>query len=153
MAIVELSEKPTLVFIPGAWHPPAVFEKVITLLKGLGYPCMALHLPSVGGKLTTTMTDDTAHIQKAITPLVEEGKDVVLITHSYSGIPGTESVKGLAKKDRQAAGQQGGVIAMVYLTAFLILPGQSLASFLGCMPDWITFDVSILLSRTSEHLF
>jgi pimeloyl-ACP methyl ester carboxylesterase len=145
------AEKPTLVFIPGAWHGPEAFETVISQLKGHGYPVTALHLPSVGGDLSTTMTDDAAYIQKAVSPLVEDGKEVVLVMHSYGGVPGTESVKGLSKKEREAAGKEGGVASLVYLTSFLLVPGLSLAAFLNNqMPPWITFDVSYPIPSESS---
>ncbi|KAL1967164.1 hypothetical protein VTN77DRAFT_3455 [Rasamsonia byssochlamydoides] len=154
MAIVtETSQKPTLVFLPGAWHTPECFEKVMAQLKALGYPTTTTQLPSVGGKVSTTMTDDAAHINKFLSQLVDDGKDVVLIMHSYSGIPGTESVKGLAKKDRQAAGLPGGIVALVYIAAFLLPQGQSLVSFLGSMPDWVIFDGDRLTVETGPAVF
>lgn len=137
--------KPTLVFIPGAWHTPEYFSDVIEPLKMSGYECHPLRLPSVGGDDTKTAADDATHIRSTTLPLVEAGKQVVLIMHSYGGIPGTESVKGgLAKIDREAVGKQGGVIGLVYLTSFLIDEQQSLNTTLKSMPDWIKPEVSPL---------
>jgi len=137
------SEKPTLVFIPGAWHTPEYFEGVISQLKAHGYPVRALRMPSVGGDDTSTMADDAAYIQKTTSALAAEGKEIILVMHSYGGIPGTQSAKGLLQKERAAEGQRGGIIGLVYLAAFLLPAGQSLASFLGSMPDWVKYNVSI----------
>lgn len=136
------SAKPVLVFIPGAWHTPECFTDVINKLKAYGYEAHALHLPSVGGADTTTAIDDTIFIQNITASLAEEGKDILIIMHSYGGIPGTESAKGLIKKERESAGKKGGVVGLVYLTAFLVAEGQSLGSFLEDTPDWVTFEVS-----------
>ena len=136
------AEKPTVVLIHGAFHGPDCWDLVIAQLKEYQYPFQTVKLPSTGGSLTTTVADDAAHIQKTTSKLVASGKDVILVLHSYSGIPGTESAKGLLKKDREAQHKAGGIISLVYLTAFLLPPGDSVASFLGGMPPWIVFDVS-----------
>ncbi|KZF23477.1 alpha/beta-hydrolase [Xylona heveae TC161] len=137
----ENSEKPTLVFIPGAWHTPEYYSNVISQLKASGFPAVALQLPSVGGNDAVTMTDDASFIQQTTTTLVEEGKDVVLIMHSYGGIPGTESVKGLSKKERNSHGKKGGISSLVYLSAFMIPTGKSLVDMIGgVFPDFLHLD-------------
>jgi hypothetical protein len=47
---------------------------------------------------------------------------------NHSGIPVIESIKGFAQKDLAAQGGKGGVIGLVYITAFLIAAGGSVAS-------------------------
>jgi hypothetical protein len=69
--------------------------------------------------------------------------------HSYGSIPGTESVKGRTRKDVAVQDRKGGVVALVYVAAFIISAGQSIDSWL---PDGaasiMTFDVS-----WARHLF
>lgn len=142
-------EKPTLVFIPGAWHTADYYEGVIAQLKEHGYEVHALRLPSVGGDETTTVADDAAYIQKTTSALAAEGKEILLVMHSYGGIPGTESAKGLLQKDRAAEGQKGGIVGLVYLTAFLLPEGLSMWQFLGGMPDWVVYNVSVTVRRDS----
>ncbi|KAF4304466.1 hypothetical protein GTA08_BOTSDO07511 [Botryosphaeria dothidea] len=72
------------------------------------------------------MEDDAQHIRKANEALLKQGKDVVLVMHSYGGIPGTESVEGLLKTEREAAGKAGGIIRLVYLTALAPEVGRSI---------------------------
>lgn len=90
-----------------------------------------------------TVADDAKHIrQRYLTQLVTEGKEVIVVMHSYSGIPGTESIKGFARKDLAAQGRKGGVVGLVYITAFLVAAGGSVASILGEYMDYaMTFDV------------
>lgn len=69
--------------------------------------------------------------------------------HSYGGIPATESANGLAKKDREAAGKNGGMVALLYVAALLVQPGMSLGSTLGAgsgIPDYVKVDVSFHFS-------
>lgn len=136
------SDKPTIVLLHGAWHDSSCWTPVTSLLKEHQYPFVALDLQSAGGDLSTTAEDDVAQIQKTTSELVTQGKEVVLVMHSYGGIPGTLSAKGLLRKDRETKQKPGGIVALVYVTAFLLPVGTSLASFLGGWPDWIASDVS-----------
>ena len=123
------SSKPTILLIPGAWHQGESWEPVTSLLRGQGYPVEPVTLPSAGGPPTSTVQDDAEHIRKThLDDLIAQGRDVVIVMHSYSGVPGTECVKGLAKKDLAAQGNPGGVIALVYVTCYLLEGGKSSAT-------------------------
>lgn len=142
MGSIVTAEKPTIFLVPGAWHEPDCWDAVTLQLEEYGYPFSTVQLLSSGGEPSTSVADDASHIQKSISKLADAGKDIILVMHSYGGIAGTESAKGLLKKDRQAEGKLGGIISLVYVTAFLLPPQTSLASFLGFMPPWVVFDVS-----------
>ncbi|KAH7111148.1 Alpha/beta hydrolase fold-1 [Dactylonectria estremocensis] len=135
-------EKPTILLLPGAWHRGSTFEPVAALLRRQGYPVETPTLLSAGGPTSTTVADDAAHIQKRyLTGLITQGKEVVVVMHSYSGIPGTDAVKGHTRKDVAAQGRKGGVVALVYMAAFLIPAGQSVDSSLpGGAASIMTFD-------------
>ncbi|KAJ5091386.1 alpha/beta-hydrolase [Penicillium alfredii] len=101
------TEKPIILFIPGAWHQGGIFEPVANILRAQGYQAEPITLPSVGGLTSTNAYDDAEHICKThLNDLVAQGKEVILVMHSYGGIPGTESVKGLARKDIAAQGEK-----------------------------------------------
>lgn len=104
----------------------------------------ALTLLSVGGPTSTTAADDATYIQNNyLDDLISQGKEVVMVMHSYSGIPGTESVKGRTRRNIAALGKKGGVVALVYMAAFLISAGQSVVSSLQFGADSImTFEVN-----------
>ncbi|KAF7902199.1 uncharacterized protein EAF01_007497 [Botrytis porri] len=64
----------------------ASFDAVRELLKPLSYPTEAVALPSIGAEPPNKdLSDDAAHTRAAIEKLVEAGKKVVLVTHSYGG--------------------------------------------------------------------
>jgi pimeloyl-ACP methyl ester carboxylesterase len=92
-----------------------------------------------------THFDDAAAISAVLSSLADGGHDIVIIMHSYGGIPGTQAVAGLSKTSRLAEGKKGGVIALVYLCAFLLQKGESLVSFEGGLnPSYTVIDDHVL---------
>ncbi|KAL3958139.1 hypothetical protein ACCO45_008717 [Purpureocillium lilacinum] len=62
-----------------------------------------------------------------------QARDVVLVAHSYGGIPATESTKGLSKVERQRQGKSGGLVRLAYISCLILPVGESDASVI--MPD------------------
>lgn len=116
------SVKPTVVMVHGAWHSPVQYEPLPTLLVQAGYSLIFPHLPSIGGKMATFDQDVTA-VRDAIHTCVEDGREVVVLMHSYGGVVGSEAAKGLSVEDVQGP---GGVIKMIYLTACVVPEGGSM---------------------------
>lgn len=81
-----------------------------------------------------------------IARLSDDGKEVVVVAHSYGGMVGAGAVKGLERIARHKAGKSGGVIMLVYMTAFVAKAGTSLLDMLGgkWLP-WMKIDVSVFL--------
>jgi pimeloyl-ACP methyl ester carboxylesterase len=130
-----MSSKPTIVFVPGAWHSPEGFRLVMDQLQAAGYDTKGVTLASVGAE--TPLKDfgpDVEAIQKVLQPLADEGKDVVLVVHSYGGVIGTEAVRGFAKSDREKEGKNGGVSHLYYCCAFALPEGASLMGGLNNKP-------------------
>ncbi|KAJ6111767.1 hypothetical protein N7523_007828 [Penicillium sp. IBT 18751x] len=151
-----MSIKPTILLIPGAWHEAGIFDTVAAILRAQGYPVESMTLPSAGGPVSTTVADDAEYIRgQYLKELVEQGKEVVMVMHSYSGIPGTESIKGLARKDLAAQGKQGGVIAIVYISAFLIPAGKTLesASPHGGLDPAVTIEGDVVYPKNPRAVF
>lgn len=140
-----MAPKPTVLFSIGAWITPATFDAVRAKLAEKGIPSEAPAHPSIGAEPPNkTLADDTASLRSVLTQLVEvEGKDVVVVGHSYGGVVASCAVEGLAKTDRKAAGQEGGVVRIIYLAAFALDKGQSLLDMLGgqYLP-WMEVEVS-----------
>ena len=139
--------KPTIAFVPGSFVTTGGYDLVIEQLSKLDYPTVRIELKSVGGTTLATSIDDAAHINSVLAPLVARGKEVVVVMHSYGGIPGTDGTKSLAKVDQQAAGKEGGIIGLVYIAAFMIQQGASATSTRGDpgpMPDWLSFEAGFM---------
>jgi len=153
--------KPTIVIVPGSFSPPSLYRSIVDDLESAGYEATTIYLPTVGDANKTvgvTLADDATAIKSVLTRLIdEEGKDVILVTHSYGGIAGAEGAKGFAQAVRQADQKKGGIIHMVYATALIAREGESL---LDTMRDCPTLDnvidhvsnLSVLL-HTSDHAY
>lgn len=139
------TEKPTILFVPGAWHSPNGFDAVRNLLKPMEYPTEAVALPSIGAEPPNkTLADDAAHTRTAIEKLADAGKKIVLVTHSYGGMVGSCAVEDLGFAQRKMAGKQGGVINLVYMSAFALPKGVSLLDAGGGNPlPWMNFKVRL----------
>lgn len=170
-------QKPALVLVHGAWHNPTCFSHLIPHLTSLGYTTISTPtLPSANGGLPPSSTStsssstnekeedefpiwkaDVSAVRTAVSALVENQElDVVVILHSYGGTPGTEALKGLAKKERVAKGEKGGVVALVYMAAFVIEEGKSTNGDAEADPLDVDFVVSffffLLLALHTSHL-
>lgn len=134
--------KPTLVFAPGAWYPPTAFNPLIQKLPD--YTSRTVVFPSI--QQATAVQDlqlDIAAVRSIITEEVDAGHDVIVIVHSWAGLPVSSALDGLSKSEREENNQKGGVLRLVFLTAFIPRAGESLiAAFGGAPPPWYVHDVS-----------
>lgn len=113
----------TIVIVPGSFVKADAYDIQAKSLQAAGFEVAVISTPSVGFRAqgAATMTDDVNEIIRVVEPLLEQNKRVILLTHSYGGVPGTQSMKTLSKKARSAANKTGGIETVVYLTS-LILP-------------------------------
>lgn len=131
--------KPTIVLVHGAWHSVDCFDLLRGELHKGGWPTEAPAHPSPGANSSTTVgtAENAAAIRKVLQRLCDEGKEIVVVAHSYGGATSSCAVEGLGSKQRAAAGQHGGVLLLVYLTAFVIPKGVSiLEASGGTLPPW-----------------
>ena len=137
--------KPTIVFVPGAYHTAAHFQPLSLLLERAYFPTLTVSVPSIGElAATATYRDDVRTIRATLERLVEdEGKDVMLAPHSLGAVSGCQTVTGLEKSKRLKEGKSGGIIHVLFITALLIGQGQKLRDCLeDGLPSWKSFDVS-----------
>lgn len=151
------SSLPALVFVPGEWHGPEIFDEVRANLNERGYPTEAATLVTHGATDPNIgLAEDVANVRSKIERLVEDGKDVVVVAHSYGGVPSSCAVEGLSVSDLAAQGKNGGVIMVVYVTSFAIESGASLLESVGgTYPPWWNVQVSmksraVLLTMTDK---
>ena len=137
--------KPTLVLVPGAWHKPEIYHSVTKNLSAHGYPTISLALPSAGATPPNlTFDEDVSAIRDCLTALVEsDEKEVILVVHSYTGMPGAEAPKGLGRKERQERGLSGGVIRLVFIMAFAMPEGFQPTAGGAQMPEWMKVDFEV----------
>jgi len=88
----------------------------------LGYPSEAVTLPCNGAESSATdMNNDIRAIREVLQSLADEGKQMVVIMHSYGGYPGSCAVEGFSSN----------IIAMTYMTSVAAPKGKSAVDILG----------------------
>ncbi|VUC27296.1 unnamed protein product [Clonostachys rosea] len=133
------SSLPALVFVPGEWHGPEMFDEVRANLNERGYVTEAAALATFGATDPNVgLAEDVASVRSIIGRLIEEGKDVVVVAHSYGGVPSSCAVEGLGVTDLKAQSKNGGVIMIVYVSSFAIESGASVLETVGGthLPWW-----------------
>lgn len=84
-----------------------------------------------------------------ILPILEhEEHDVILVMHSYAGVPGSAAALGLGKKERVAQGKKAGVIGQIFYAAMLLKGGDGvdiITASGGSFPPWLRPDVGWLV--------
>ncbi|OAL33078.1 hypothetical protein AYO22_00163 [Fonsecaea multimorphosa] len=142
--------KPAILLIPGSFSLPEFYDPVINAVAAEGYEIQGLHKPSVGlasGKpregAPPTMYDDAAFIAKETEKLADQGKDVILVAHSYGGVPVTQSTKGLSKEERKKQGKVGGIVNLAYMTSLVPPVGQAARDILADVPQEQKLDLKV----------
>lgn len=129
---ISLAEnKPVVILAPAAWHSPVHYAEYLEQLNVAGYSTVSQRLPSCDSPFPRdqSVAVDAAFIgRNLLMPLINAGRRVVLVMHSYSGGPGAMAAKGLSVAERSAAGKPGGIIGLIFIAAFIAKEGQSLLS-------------------------
>ena len=116
------SARPTIVLVHGAWHGPWCWDQLRSALHDDGWTTTAPQLPSAAAAVTN---QPTAGLRGDIAALCDHLDDidgpVVLVGHSYGGMPVTEV----------AALRRSAVTQVVYVAAYLPQLGDSLFSIHG----------------------
>jgi hypothetical protein len=142
---MSLAKRLVFVLIPGSFSPITSYEKVTPLLHAAGYETHAVPLSanseSNRKEGPATMQDDTVAIRAVISGHANNGKDVVVVMHSYAGFPGTEATKDLSKTERHKQGKEEGVVGLVYVAAWMPPVGKTIFTLQG-EPDMLKNIVS-----------
>jgi predicted alpha/beta hydrolase len=119
-----MAPKPSIILVPGSYILPTYYAHFANVIEAMGYEIEVIDLPTVGaapgqGREGTlpTMLDDVAVTKTAVNRLADQGKDVLLVAHSYGGIPVSQCVEGLSKKARAEQGKRGGIVKIGYITS------------------------------------
>ena len=120
-----VTAKPTLVLIHGGWHTPSTYYKFTDALNAAGYEVHVPLLPSMNGARppNTDLTTDTALVRGYVESLIDTGRTVVAILHSYGGQVGTNALYGLGIESRSKQNLSGGVARLIYICGFALTEG------------------------------
>ena len=120
-----MQRAPVVILVHGAWHGPWAWEGVIARLTAEGIRTVAVDLPSKG--IETALLGDLHDDAEAVRAVVDAaGGPALVVAHSYGGLPVSEGLADCAN-----------VAHLIYLTAFMLGPGQSLLGLRGGVePEW-----------------
>ena len=101
--------------------------------------------------------DDCKYVRgKMLIPVLDhEERDVIIVMHSYSAVPGSAAAKGLGKAERKSQSKRTGVTGHVYLSALLTKGGDGKdvpGTFGGHDPPHIRADPSANLLRCDDRI-
>lgn len=153
----------TIVICCGAWPLVQFFEPLIKAFEAKGRVAICKVPPSYPAYRPGNppkINPDTDYLRgHVLQPLLEDGKDIVIFMHSYGGAYGPGSLESISKREREAKGLKGGVIAGIFNAAFVAPKGTTPLEAMGLdpenLPEWIDHDVSntwILLGGPRESL-
>ena len=118
---------PAIIMVPGATQKSEHYAPLATILTSRGFDTYPLTLPSVDRcESVKDFTEDVDLIHMKVSSLVDEGRDIIVVMHSYGGMPGSQALKGLGKRERAGQGKPGGVIRLVYIAAWVIDEGETM---------------------------
>ena len=131
---------PELVIVPGSFSSSKFYDIIVDPLRAKGYSVHVLDPPCYPesykpGLPSPSMYDDAAFINSFVTKLADEGKDVVIMPHSYGGVPSTEALKGITKKEREQQGKKGGVVRIAYMTSIVPKIGENLGQVINAVSE------------------
>ena len=146
--------KPTIVFVPGFWEGPTVYNLVASKLEEAGYATVTASLASTGSlpPNVRTYSDDIQAVKEKIEEATHQGETVILVMHSAGGFTGSHAAKGLSLIARSQRGQRGGIAKMVFLAGGVFPEGQKHEPPLPCFDYQVQFLPSFPVSFYSSHL-
>lgn len=157
-----------IVLCHGSYHTPAPYAPLLDAFKSRGIEAYCPQLPTADlakldvGDVNNPDFDreppkggypqgeeDAQVVLEVLKPLVEQGKNVLLLAHSAGGWVATEVARPeLQAKSRAETGLSGGIIGIFYMGAFVIPVGESITTFFQpkdgnfVTPPFMTFHVS-----------
>jgi pimeloyl-ACP methyl ester carboxylesterase len=144
-----MTPKPSIVWVPGSFTLGSFYDNVAGHLRELGYEVIVKQLPSasrVPPEKPATMYEDALYYRAMVELLADQGKDVVLVTHSYGGVVGSEAARNVLKTEREKQGKPGGLIRLVFVTSVIPAVGGSLKGLMGeLVPSYLAVGVCLIL--------
>ena len=125
-------QKPGVCLVVGGWHLPLHFEVIKSKLEALGYLVVVPKPPTCSENGNLSWKDDVAEIQREVAPYMDQGKEFIIVGHSYGGVPACAATQGYTTIERAESGKKGGFRSILFISA-VILPkaGMDILQLLG----------------------
>lgn len=136
------SPKIAILLVQGSFQLPEAYGKLASALCSRGFLVVQPDLPSqtdhnCPGFAKRDLSDDSRAIETEAKRLViDEGKNVMVVMHSYGGLVGSNAIpEDLSLQSRRRAGFTGGISSLFYFATFVLDQGQSVLGTFGESPN------------------
>lgn len=135
MAAPAPTKNVKFLIVGGSFSTTPAYEPLRDLLRSHGYEADIIQTLSAndGTRQPPATTDeDAAHIRAAVLAALDDPsqpRDVVLMAHSYGGVPVSSSLRGLSRADRGPAATA--VRGVAFVAAFVLPEGASLRGYMN----------------------
>ncbi|KAJ6034668.1 uncharacterized protein N7446_009422 [Penicillium canescens] len=118
-----------ILIVHGAYFLPSAWEDFCQRLTQAGFIVRCPRLPTCGDERppTALLEQDVMAVRTAAQELMNSGHFIIVLAHSYGGIVTSEAIN----QDLYARDSGKGVAYLIYLSAWLVQPGSSLADVIA----------------------
>ena len=127
------ADKPVILLIHGAFYQPVHYQEVVDKLREQGFTVEAPALPTTGTNPDLTYVDDVEVINDTLQPLLDNGREVIIVAHSSGTLPASHCIEGESVDERAECGLKGGIQHYINVCG-LAYPRRG-RSFLGNQDD------------------
>ncbi|KAI1267980.1 Alpha/Beta hydrolase protein [Xylariaceae sp. FL1019] len=122
---------PLLVLVPGAFGTAEGFEKMIPYLGSLETHPASYPSCNPPDPLEASCTNDIATLRSTLISLLDQGRNLIILAHSYAGVVAGGAAKGLDPISRNGAGHECAVLGLIYVVGNITLEGETLLDAVG----------------------
>ena len=129
-----MATKPTILLIPGACTEASCFDRIRPIFHENGYDTVAVSHTSANPTDPFAHTAETMALnvqENYVQPLLDAGKDILVYAYSSGGSQTGSNGPSWIKSEREAQGQKGGVIGIVYHSCAPVPAGVDQLTFMG----------------------
>lgn len=140
--MADTSSKPTILLVQGSFQIPEAYDKLVSALRSRGFVVAHPRLPSLSDHdspdfAERSLADDSRAIEaEAKRLIVDEGKTVMVVMHSYGGLVGSDAIpEDMSLQSRRQKGLSGGASRLFYFAGFILEQGKSVLGTFGESPN------------------
>lgn len=131
---LAMAATPTILLIPGACTKATCFDRLRPYLHDAGYETVAVSHTSANPTDPYAHTAETMALniqENYLQPLLDAGKKVLVYAYSSGGSQTGTNGPSWVLSDREARGEKGGVIGIVYMSCAPVPAGMDQLTYMG----------------------
>ncbi|TGO49008.1 hypothetical protein BOTNAR_0448g00020 [Botryotinia narcissicola] len=101
---------------------------------------------------TADLYTDTDFVRSYVPDLVSQGKHIIVLMNSYGGQVGTNALAEFAVSTRKSQGLSGGVVHLLYISAFMMSEGESMMDKVRLFGHEELIPVVFIIAEDGTHV-